>query len=194
LSLRVRPPSSLFDLATRGDVALPAEREILTMRIMAQHHLPRHGYSEDNADYFIRSPDKRYLYQPFQPHNIHRNLIGFGPSAYTLAGESQIFNVRSTSDYLRISGEGKDPVDFVISLNPDEYMRKRLAEGLRTAFDADSFQQEFGCPVFTPLGELIRKLQEWELLTVEGSLIKLTFKGKILHDQVAEYVKYRLLP
>lgn len=189
-SLRVRAPSTLFVLAANGEVALPAEKEILMMRIMAQHYLPGHGFLEDNADYFIKSPDKRYLYQPFQPHNIHRNLIGFGPSAYTLAGDSQIFNVRATSDYLRISEQGADPVDCVISLNREEYMRKRLAEGLRTAFDDDAFHQEFGCSITTSLGGVIRKLQEWDLVTIAGSTIKLTFKGKIVHDQIAEYIKY----
>jgi oxygen-independent coproporphyrinogen III oxidase len=193
-SLRVRAPSALFTLATRGEVALPAEKEVLTMRIMAQQYLPRHGFIEDNADYFIKSPDKRYLYQPFQPHNIHRNLIGFGPSAYTLAGDSQTFNIRATSDYLRVSEQGADPVDFVISLNRDEYMRKRLAEGLRTAFHDDSFGQEFGCSIFDFLGGVIRKLQGWELVTVAGPTIKLTFKGKIVHDQIAEYIKYSAAP
>ena len=193
-SLRVRAPSALFDLATRGEVAVPAEKEILMMRIMAQHYLPGHGFIEDNADYFIKSPDKRYLYQPFQPHNIHRNLIGFGPSAYTLAGEDQIFNVRATSDYLHLSEQGADPVDCVISLNRDEYMRKRLAEGLRTAFNDDSFHQEFGCSIFASLGGVIRKLQELDVVTVAGSTLKLTFKGKIVHDQIAEYIKYSAAP
>jgi oxygen-independent coproporphyrinogen-3 oxidase len=193
-SLRVREPSVLFALAMRGEAALPAEKEVLMMRIMAQHFLPRHGFIEDNSDYFIKSPEKRYLYQPFQPHNIHRNLIGFGPSAYTLAGDKQIFNVRATVDYLSMSRQGRDLVDFVISLNRDEYMRKRLAEGLRTAFDDEPFRREFGCSIFASSGGIIRKLQELELVRAEGSTIRLTFKGKIVHDRIAEYIKYSAAP
>ncbi|SNB47721.1 coproporphyrinogen-III oxidase family protein [Geobacter sp. DSM 9736] len=190
-SLRVRPPSRLHRMVTQGEAALPSEHSLLLMRLLAQRFLPQHGYAEDNSDYFIKSPDKRYLYQPFQPHNADRNLIGFGSSAYSLAGDRQIFNVSSTVEYLRRAKEGGAAVEYVIELDRPEMMRKRLAEGLRTVFDGRGFREEFGLPAREALGGQLASLLDLGLIHEEGYDVRLTPKGKVIHDHVAAYIKYR---
>jgi len=189
-SLRVRPGSTLHSLVQSGKIQLVPEDDLLIMRIMAQRFLPGHGYLEDNSDYFIKSPEKRYLYQPFQPHNIDRNLIGFGPSAYSLASDRQIFNVRATSDYMQRCSESIDPIDFVVELTPEEFARKRFSEGLRTVFDDRIFTAEFSGSVFGMFPGIISRLQELGLIRIAGPEISLTFKGRILHDHVAHNVKF----
>ena len=189
-SLRVRPPSPLNDKVRNGEVSLPDERTVLVMRIMAQQYMPEAGYSEDNADYFIKSPEKRYLYQPFQPHNVNRNLIGFGPSAYSLAGDRQIFNVRSTLDYLRMMGEGRDPIGEVIELSRGEHIRQRFAEGIRTVFDDRSFADFFGTSIHDVLAGVVDRLRDLNLIEESGEELRLTLKGKVLHDHVAAFIKY----
>src|SRR6185369_1343005 len=175
-SLRVRPGSNLHSLLQRGKIELVPEDELLIMRIMAQRFLPEHGYMEDNSDYFIKSPEKRYLYQPFQPHNIDRNLIGFGPSAYSLASDRQIFNIHSTSDYMQRCNERIDPIDFVVELTPEEFARKRFSEGLRTVFDDRIFNAEFNCSVFEMFPGIISRLQELGLIRIAEPEISLNFK------------------
>jgi len=189
-SLRVRPGSTLHSLLQSGKIQPVPEDDLLVMRIMAQRFLTEQGYMEDNSDYFIRSPEKRYLYQPFQPHNIDRNLIGFGPSAYSLAGDRQIFNVRATSDYMQRCSEITDPIGFVVELTPEEFARKRFSEGLRTFFDDRIFTAEFSGSVFGMFPGIISRLQELGLIRIAGPEISLTFKGRILHDHVANYVKF----
>ena len=189
-SLRVRPTSVLHALLERGEIQLVPEDELLAMRIMAQEFLPKNGYMEDNSDYFIKSPEKRYLYQPFQPHNINRNLIGFGPSAYSIAGDKQIFNVHSTSEYLQRCRQGMDPIEYVMELTHGDYARKRFSEGLRTVFDDQVFNADFGCSVFDLFPEFISRLEEWGVIRIAGTEISLTFKGRILHDHVANYIKF----
>ena len=187
-SLRVRPPSRLHDMVIHGDVTPPAERDVLVMRMIAQKFLPDAGFGEDNADYFIKSPDKRYLYQPFQPHNVDRNLIGFGPSAYSLAGDRQIFNVRGTDQYLRAVAGNEDPIAYSIELTREEQMRKRLAEGLRTSFDDTAFYGAFGVSVHEAFGGALLQLREWGVVEGDAEL-RLTSKGKVLHDYVAGYIR-----
>lgn len=188
-SLRVRPPSRLHDMVTLGVVTLPPERDVLVMRMMAQRILPAAGYGEDNADYFISGPEKRYLYQPFQPHNVDRNLIGFGPSAYSLAGDRQIFNIRGTEQYLAMISRGEDPIAFAIELTREEQMRKRLAEGLRTRLDDRAFTETFGNSVHESFGSALRQLREWGVIEEDGAELWLTAKGKVMHDYVAAYLK-----
>jgi oxygen-independent coproporphyrinogen III oxidase len=188
-SLRIRPPSRLHDMVTLGVVTPPPERDVLVMRMIAQKFLPGAGYSEDNADYFIKSPDKRYLYQPFQPHNADRNLIGLGPSAYSLAGDRQIFNVRGTEQYLEMISRGEDPIAFAIELTREEHMRKRLAEGLRTSFDDGVFSDAFGVSVHEVFGGTLYQLSDWGVVEGDAAALRLTAKGKVVHDCVAAYLK-----
>ena len=189
-SLRVRPPSRLFTLVRNGKISPPSESDLITMRIMAQHWLSSRGYQEDVPDYFIRSTEKRFLYQPFQPHNHSRNLIGLGPSAYSLAGDRQIFNLRDTEAFLRRSESGTDPVDSAIYLDREEYARKSLAVGLRSVFDDAMFAQECGFSVREGLPEILEKLNGLHLIEAKGARICLSPAGRILHNRVAEYIMY----
>lgn len=189
-SLRVKPPSRLFILARDGRISLPSDNDLVVMRIMARQWLSRHGYLEDLPDYFIKSADKRYLYHPFQPQNLFRNLVGLGPSAYSLAGDTQVFNMRDTEGYLRQSEAGADPVDSAICLDLDEYARKRLAVGLRSVFDDELFQEECGSSIRERLPEILEKLRGLNLFEVEGRKMRLSSQGCILHNRVAEFIKY----
>ncbi len=189
-ALRVRPPSALHTQALNGRLELPPENARLVMRIMAQRHLAHHGYAEDIPDYFITGPEKKYLYQPFQPHNRSRNLIGCGPSAYSLAGNTQVFNVRDTREYIRRSAEGGDPIEGAIRLNGEEFARKRFAEGLKTVFADDGLREECGLSIFALLPRMVAKLEELGLISINQDEIILSHRGRALHDQVCDYIKY----
>lgn len=189
-SLRVKPPSRLFTLTRDGKIQLPTENDLVVMRIMTRQLLSDHGYQEDIPDYFIKSADKRYRYHPFQPQNLFRNLIGFGPSAYSLAGGTQVFNVRDTEEYLRQSEAGADPVDSAICLHLEEYARKRLAVGLQTVFDDILFEQECGSSIRELLPKTLEKLRGLNLIEIEGERMHLSSQGRILHNRIAEFIKY----
>ena len=130
------------------------------------------------------------MYHPSQPHNISRNLIGCGPSAYSIAGDMQLFNVKEISDYVLKTEHGADPIDRVIRLNKLEYMKKMLADGLRTKFDDKVFSREFSSSAFIEFPKMIKKLTSMGLIRAEKPIVTLTYKGKVIADYISNFIKY----
>ncbi|MFH0936019.1 MAG: radical SAM protein [Candidatus Omnitrophota bacterium] len=191
-ALRIWRHSGLYKRYINNPAAFCSETERIIMRIMAIKHFVKNNYSEDNSDYFIKSQEKKYLYHPSQPHNIFRNLIGFGPSAYSIAGNMQLFNVQKTSEYIRKIQEKSDPITSIIALDKREYMKKRLADGLRTEFDDNSFIREFSCSVFQGLPKIIGRLKNMGLIKAGKHSIRLSERGRLITDYVTNYIKYSL--
>lgn len=191
-ALRVWRNGGLYRQYLKEPTAFSSEEERLIMRIMALRHFVKNNYAEDNSDYFIKSWEKRYLYHPSQPHNIFRNLIGFGSSAYSIAGNIQLFNVQKTGQYLRKIRNKSHPITSIIALDKREYMKKRLADGLRTELDDNVFSKEFSCSVFQGLPRTIERLKRMDLIQVEKYKIRLSEKGRFITDYITNYIKYPL--
>lgn len=189
-ALRVWKTSRLYPFYAKNKKKFCSEKDKITMRILAYELFTGSGYFEDNSDYFIKSIDKRYLYHPSQPANIFRNLIGFGPSAYSIAGDTHIFNTRKTADYIRLLRDDKAPVDSAIVLTRGEHMKKRFADGLRTRCDDRLFRKEFSSSLFDEFRETIEILLGMSLVSIEKPYIGLTKKGKLITDIIANYIKY----
>ena len=189
-ALRIRDNAPIYRQYMRSPSLLPAENDKVAMRIMTVDFLARNNYFEDNSDYFFRKKGKKYLYHPTQPHNISRNLIGFGPSAYSIAGNTQLFNIRNTDAYLAKIKSNADPIDSVSVLDRQEYMKKRFAEGLRTQFDDNVFINDFSESVLGFIPQKISRLSELGLIHIDGHIIKLTVKGKYITDIIANYISY----
>jgi len=188
--MRIRKSAPHYSRYVETPGIFPSEENRLIMRIMALNYFSDNGYFEDNSDYFIRSKEKKYMYHPAQPHNIFRNLIGFGSSAYSLAGNRQMFNVSDTRKYMERIKNGIDPIDCMILLNKNAHMRKRFADGLRTEFDDKIFKKEFSESVFDALPAIVDKLRDMGLVIIKGAKISLTEKGRLITDSAANYINY----
>lgn len=191
--LRIRNTAPFYLHYLKHPHDYPSLEEKQIMRIMAVHHFEQNGYSENNSDYFIKSKEKIYMYHPAQPHNIFRNLIGFGVSAYSIAGNTQIFNIKDTSDYMQVSSNSADPIDRMIVLNKHEHMKKRFADSLRTEFNDNVFKEEFSCSAFDELRETINTLYDMGLVSIEAGKVRTTKKGRLITDEIANYINYSLL-
>lgn len=114
-------------------------------------------------------------------HSIHntgywlaRPFLGLGPSAFSFWNNSRFRNVANLNKYLHALQNNKSPVDFEETLSPSALERELFLVAVRLL-------QGTPLPSF-PITEQIEK----GYLRIENNLVKLTPKGILFYDTVAE--------
>ncbi len=129
--------------------------------------------------------DKKVSY-----HNIGywtgRPFLGFGPSAFSYFEGKRYQNVCNTEKYIALVQKDFSPVDFSEKLPYPENVCELLAINLRMldGVDIEKFQEEKPLPKDTLLS--IKKMLSSGLLEQEQNIIRLSEKGTLFYDTVAE--------
>jgi oxygen-independent coproporphyrinogen III oxidase len=107
------------------------------------------------------------------------DYLGFGPSAFSTVGERRWENLRDTTEYTRRVLAGEDTTTSHETLSAKTRLGEIAAFALRTSR---------GMPLekLTPWREEIAPLIEHGLLRESNGTIRLTRRGKLLADSVAE--------
>jgi oxygen-independent coproporphyrinogen-3 oxidase len=122
----------------------------------------------------------------YSKHNLgywtNRPFLGFGPSAFSYWGGSRFRNIANLNRYAKALDLGEDPVDFKEKLSPKEKLKESMAVGLRLieGIPLSHLPKEFeiGLCNLETLGLLIR----------QSNSVRLTERGLLLHDTVAEII------
>ena len=119
-------------------------------------------------------------------HNIgywtQRPFIGFGPSACSYWNGSRFRNIAHLNRYAQMLDRGELPTDFTETLSPLEHLKESLAIHLRLLQ---------GIPLQTwplKIQEGLSHLENAGLLEKQGAFLRLTPKGLLFHDTVAEEI------
>ena len=163
-------------------------------------HLPSQEESlamlKSAIDTFETSGHKRYEISAFGTPSIHntgywtgRPFLGFGPSAFSYWDKRRFRNTANLTKYIAALENDEPWVDFTEKLPPDDHLREMLAVGLRLT-------QGLNLPIFTAqYGNLppdlltdLEKLKQDNLLTQKENTLKLTEKGQLFYDSVAETI------
>ena len=119
----------------------------------------------------------------YSRHNLgywtERPFLGFGPSAFSYWGGARFQNVKNINRYAKLLSEKKDPVDFYEKLPPKKLHREGLAIGLRVLSGV--------CKTRFPLN-LLKRLKILNFVEEKNQKIRLTEKGKLFYDSVAEEI------
>jgi oxygen-independent coproporphyrinogen III oxidase len=107
------------------------------------------------------------------------DYLGFGPSAFSTVGLNRWEAVRDTAEYTRRALAGEPTAAFTESLSTVQRIGEIAAFRIR---------MRDGIPrsELTPWAEKIARCEEHGLLEAEGQNLRLTRRGKMLADSVAE--------
>lgn len=127
----------------------------------------------------------------FSTHNVGywraRPFLGLGPSAFSYWKGSRFRNVPHLHRWAKKLKNGEDPVDFQEKLLPEESMKEQLAIGLRllSGVPLQSWPRD--------IEKSLEALEEEKLIERLDTHLRLTQKGLLFHDTVAERVLSRVV-
>ena len=120
----------------------------------------------------------------FSRHNRkywrHVPYLGLGPAAHSFDGARRWWNTRSVTDYCRLMGEGRRPVDGQEDLTPEQLLLERLYLGFRTR--AGVAREDLGYS--EQAEETLVRLTGSGLVTVKGERIIPTRRGFLIADRL----------
>jgi oxygen-independent coproporphyrinogen III oxidase len=124
-------------------------------------------YSKHNSSYWKQ---KKYL--------------GVGPSAHSFNGDSRQFNISNNTLYLKSIDQGQLPFEKEV-LTRDNKINEYIFTSLRTQWgcDINYLEEKFDYNLKTT--RQLEQLIDQQLLNLNGSIVKLTRRGKLLADQIA---------
>ncbi|MEQ1862097.1 MAG: radical SAM family heme chaperone HemW [Chthoniobacteraceae bacterium] len=107
------------------------------------------------------------------------DFLGFGPSAFSNVGFDRWENVRDTAEYTRRSLAGESAVGFTEQLTPEKRRGEIAAFAMRTSDGMTSAE-------LAPWSDRVAHFFEIGLLVEQAGRVRLTPRGKLLADAVAE--------
>jgi oxygen-independent coproporphyrinogen-3 oxidase len=113
--------------------------------------------------------------------------IGIGPGAHSFDGASRQFNVRNNAAYIRSLTRGVIPFEKEI-LTQQNKINEYILTSLRTSWgcDLNYLKAKFSDTLAGRCGKYLTLIQEEGLVVLENNVMRLTRKGKLLADKIAE--------
>ena len=173
---------------------LPEPSEKLAILKTTIEKLTDAGFVYIGMDHFAKPQDElavaqrnHKLYRNFQGYSTHAgcDLIAMGITAISSVGNSYSQNVRKLDEYYREIDQGRLPIFRGIELNRDDLLRRRVISDLICHFHLDIADVEARFDIdfkdyFAREIERLRIMQDEELLTLEGGIINVEPKGRLL--------------
>jgi oxygen-independent coproporphyrinogen III oxidase len=176
-NLTIEPHTVFFK--KREHFKQPDSEASLHMLQMALNILKSHHFNRYEISAFSRHGRRSC-------HNVGywtgRSYLGFGPSACSYWNQCRFRNTAHLHKYAKTLELHKNPIEFSECLEPKEQIKENLCIGLRL-LEGVQIQQ---WPEEIVKG--IKKLQAFDLLEKKESRLRLTEKGLLFHDTVAEWI------
>ncbi len=181
--LKVEEKTPFDRLLKMGLITLPDEETFTRMYTVAVEKLNGAGYEHYEIANFAL-PGYRCL------HNVNywRNgpYLGLGAGAHSYLKGERSANVRDPAEYLARVAEESQAVDSREKLPSRSALGEALMLGLRLTegIDVEEYGARYGADLRLEYGPVIRDLSQQGLLEMEGTRLKLTWKGILLSDEV----------
>jgi oxygen-independent coproporphyrinogen III oxidase len=176
-NLTIEPHTVFFK--KKESLKLPAAETSLEMLQAAVATFETHGFERYEISAFAKEGK-------ISRHNsgywTQRPFLGFGPSAFSYWEGARFRNNANLNRYAKSLEIGEEPVDFKETLPLVERMKEGLAIGLRL-IEGVLIQQ---WPATIKQG--ISELETLGLVEQRGNRLRLTPKGLLFHDTVAEKI------
>jgi oxygen-independent coproporphyrinogen-3 oxidase len=112
--------------------------------------------------------------------------LGIGPGAHSFNGLSRQFNARNNSMYIRSISKGIAPIEKEV-LTSENKINEYILTSLRTSLGCDlNFLGTLGDDIRARCDKYLSFLQSEKLAILDGEILRLTRKGKLLADKIAE--------
>lgn len=113
-----------------------------------------------------------------------REFLGFGPSAFSYWEKERFRNIPNLNRYAKALKNQESPVDFREKLEQNKHLNELLAVRLRLSEGVNLSS----LAVSEETIKTIRKLKTLNLLEEDGQFLRLTDRGKLFYDTVAEEI------
>ena len=153
----------------------------------ANHFLAQNGYSAYEISNYSRTDKYRCK------HNLkywnHEPYLGFGPSAHSFIAPERWWNIRSIRQYADLIKERQPVIVEKETLNEKNlqfeyiFLHLRLSDGL----NLNAFKNRFKYDFLEKYTSEIEKLTQDQFLEFDGENYKLSPKGWLLADEIAQY-------
>jgi len=174
--------------AKQGDLNLPDEEQAVAMFEQTTEALCRAGYEHYEISNFARPG---YGSRHNQVYWRRGNYLGFGAGAHSFLSRPN-FGVRwenpsTLGEYATAVNSGKLS-KIAVSLSRKEAMAEFMFLGLRLleGVNSEEFTLQFGLELEAAFPKVVARLCERGLLSMEGSMLRLTAKGLLLANLVME--------
>ncbi len=176
-NLTIEPHTVFFK--KKNSLKLPSSDTSYQMLQSALQILEKHGLHRYEISAFAKD-------NQISKHNIgywtNRPFLGFGPSACSYWQGKRFRNVANLNRYAKALSQNEDPIDFSETLNPLESLKESLCISLRLLSGLPL--QNWPPNISSGLSEL----EKMGLLETKHNHLRLTEKGLLFHDTVAEHI------
>lgn len=113
-------------------------------------------------------------------------VLAFGVSAHSFDGKARWSNERDTNAYVSLIETEKSPIAEINELDEKQlsaefaFLRLRLAKGL----NLEDYEKKFGINLQKSMREDLSRLQDANLIEVDGNFLKLTARGMLYSNEV----------
>jgi len=166
-----------------GRLALPADDATAVLYEAAADLLEAAGFEHYEISNFAR-PGRR------SRHNVKywtdADYLGFGPSAHSYHGQRRWSNVADLGRYLQAAGEAASRVED--PQPPAVRAREALLAGLRLleGIDLERLERRYAIALPTGGAAILEDMRREGLLTLEGTRLVLTRRGRLVSNEVLE--------
>jgi oxygen-independent coproporphyrinogen-3 oxidase len=168
-----------------GNILPPGEDELFRFFMATSERLENSGFIHYEVSNFARGHSHASLHN--QKYWDHTPYLGLGPSAHSFSGSTRWWNSRSVTTYLtRLQSENL-PVEEKENLTREQLRLEAWFLGLRTSkgIDREDFSSRYGEDSFSRNAELLARLREKGLLTVQRGRLRPTRAGMAVADTLA---------
>lgn len=174
-NLTIEPHTAFYKKRNELKCFLPNEQSSLNMLQEAVKILESSGLMRYEISAFAKKGFESV-------HNMGywtaRPFLGMGPSAFSYWEGKRFKNASSLTKWAKALEENKDPLDFEESLSHVAKEKELLAIGLRVLR---------GVP-YTQSHSSVKKLISEGLLSLQKNVLKLTKRGQLFYDYIAEEI------
>ncbi len=168
-----------------GEFAMPDDDLQRDFFINTSAMLETAGYVHYEVSNFAKSMELASRHN--QKYWDHTPYLGLGPSAHSFRENRRWWNRSSVERYIQEAHEGKQPVEFMETLNPDQLCLEGLFLGLRTreGIHMQNFSKKHPSHNWAEKREILAKLKEEGLIEVEDGYLRPTRQGLAVADSLA---------
>jgi oxygen-independent coproporphyrinogen-3 oxidase len=168
-----------------GEFLMPREELQYELFIKTSEFLEDAGYIHYEVSNFARGT--KYASRHNQKYWDHSPYLGLGPSAHSFQSNRRWWNHRSLDQYLAGINAGNPPVEETEILTTEQLRLEALYLGLRTkkGVSLHDFKNQYQYDLFAEKRELLNKLQEEGLVSIQNGCLSPTQAGLAVADSLA---------
>lgn len=168
-----------------GEFLMPGQELQYEFFIKTSKFLEDAGYIHYEVSNFSRGTE--YASRHNQKYWDHSPYLGLGPSAHSFQNNCRWWNHRSVDQCIRAVNAGNLPVEETEILTMEQLRLEALCLGLRTrrGVNFEDFKSQYQWDLFTEKKEMIEKLRQEGLVSIQDGRLYPTQTGLAVADSLA---------